>query len=399
MTNVLSKLPFPSSPPPPSASCAIPVSPIKQPQAVHRVMMHAHNKRRAEADNHHLRLPLSSTSWPTDKKQRTRTPPRIRSSSPTSVGRLSYPHKPPLNSFSIPTDAISTIISFASYAPKDTRRYASVSKSFNEASKHNIIWKPHCHCRWETKWGFNERWGRALEDYQNTSVATSLTTQADNGDIVSSCAELADNSKFWYERYLHEEKDSRRQSMREEEILHLRFDCRTWFGPHHLPTHLYKKMSKDIKYSGLRCSQGIVQFIKTPSGATYMTGHRRHTKKNAWFLEDTEKGCMLSFCTPFNGNIHPLFTYSVQRLDNWGWQMFSNYQIMRAVDIRLYSHNNAKRAIEGVDNDSDLWSDYVKAISFEERPQNTKAVRTPTDSSYTYREVPDLKEIRDFLVW
>lgn len=354
----------------------------------------AHNKRRAEEDSYYLRPLPSSISCPTTtaKKQRTPESPRSRSPSPTSVGRLSYPHKPYFNSFSIPTDAISIIVSFVSYVPKDTRRYASVSKSFNEASRHNIIWKFHCHRRWATKWGFDQRWNRSLEAYEAYQHNNSATTEVND-------ASKADNGQFWYQRYVAEEKDSKRSHILLEELTNLQFDCRSWFHPHHLPSSLYINRSKELRYSGLRCSNGIVHFIKLPSGDTHLSGHRKCNPIKGWHLEDASGKCIVSFGSLYDGTINLCNTFFVRRLDNWGWEIASNYQVMRAIDKRLYSKSDAQRASRGIDNDSLLWSSYLKCLTFEDRPANTKATRKPIDNLYIRREVPNIKEIRDFLVW
>lgn len=350
-------------------------------------IMRASRKRSAGGRSSLSSHPLAS--YPPAKIPRTQQPSRGRSPSPTSVGLLSCPTKSFPSSGFIPHDAISIIITFLSETPSETRRYALVSKSFNEASKHNPIWKLHSHRRWSTKWGFDKRWALALKDYK-ASVASAR----------HSSRIIADNrNQYWYRRYLREEKDSKRSVMKTDEILRYGFDCRFWFHPHHLPLHLYRNRSAHVKYSGLRCSEGIVRFIKPPSGDTYMVGHRRNSKKNSWFLEETKVGCLLSFRAPFDGSCSPGLTYIVQRLDNWGWQMHSNYQVMRAVDKRFYSSNDANNASGGIDNDSILWSDYLRKLSFEERPQNTEAIRMPVNNTYSRREVPDLRELREFLIW
>jgi hypothetical protein len=80
---------------------------------------------------------------------------------------------------------------------------ATVSRAFVEAFASDFLWRPLCHSRWRSKWGFAERWARALREVRPSG---------------------------WQQRYRVEEQDGERQRITVHELHTLVFDFRFWLG-------------------------------------------------------------------------------------------------------------------------------------------------------------------------
>ena len=84
---------------------------------------------------------------------------------------------------------------------------------------------------------------------------------------------------------------------------------------------------------------------------------------------------------------HPAHTMCVRRRPDWGWQFLSNQFIMRPV----YADGGSSGSIDK------LWSDYVSRLVVEVREEGV--VCTRANVQYKKRQVPDVPEIKEFLLW
>eukprot|EP00579_Thalassiosira_antarctica_P024936 CAMPEP_0202013300 /NCGR_PEP_ID=MMETSP0905-20130828/25756_1 /ASSEMBLY_ACC=CAM_ASM_000554 /TAXON_ID=420261 /ORGANISM="Thalassiosira antarctica, Strain CCMP982" /LENGTH=337 /DNA_ID=CAMNT_0048572799 /DNA_START=11 /DNA_END=1024 /DNA_ORIENTATION=- len=204
-----------------------------------------------------------------------------------------------------------------------------VSKNFHQASLSDQLWREICYTRWKGKWGFHLRWKNALKDHFY-SLEQEKTKQPSQDE-----PKPANN--FWKSRYFFEEQDATRNLILAEELETLVFDFRFWIGQ---PTVIDGRIV--VKSGLLESASSEVRFSKPTqvcerseeediSGAMWsargcLTGHPCKEPGIEWFLDELSGIVQWGFVP----NLWP--QGSVQRVDNWGWQIQNPNVVLRSID-------------------------------------------------------------------
>ena len=84
----------------------------------------------------------------------------------------------------------------------------------------------------------------------------------------------------------------------------------------------------------------------------------------------------------FETGTHRQFSLYVCRREDWGWELRSQAYVYRSVE---------NGSVDG------LWTDYSSSLIIEKRKKGIPCTRD--DIEYDRREVPDIEEIKMFLLW
>ena len=278
--------------------------------------------------------------------------------------------------------------------------------------KSNVVWRELCARRWKTKWGFEKRWKKYLDEF---SMMTTMQQPSSSSTTISLSSTTSTKTKhsvdaqqyFWMNAYNHEEADASRSHLTRQELQTMIFDYRTWFSislllnqPENmrdvLPSGLKMSLAKDVVFlSAAAAAAAAAAGTSTSLGGSISshnsalcnlmwegsTNDGRYDDHGAITGIDLMKPSSLSTAVILERLV-------VGRLPNWGWELRGSNSIFRALD----DGNNNNRHIEGGattdDEDDKLWEDLTSNMIIQERPGwITTNSRTRWETNY--REIPD----------
>jgi len=117
-----------------------------------------------------------------------------------------------------------------------------------------------------------------------------------------------------------------------------------------------------------------------PSGTIF--GMSERNNGTPFFVNDD--GSIVNIKMAFETGTHSQFSLHVCRREDWGWELRSQIYVLRSVE-----HGS----IEG------LWDDYTSSLVIEKRKKGIPCTRAGSEVKYKRREVPDSKEVKEFLEW
>ncbi|KAL7544048.1 hypothetical protein ACHAXR_013487 [Thalassiosira sp. AJA248-18] len=253
-------------------------------------------------------------------------------------------------------DCLAHILVFLATSKDDVENICVALPLFEPtASKTNIVWRQLCQLRWREKWGFRERWERALDNFEKATTSS---------------AQQHSNQHFWMQTYNDEEEDAKRNSLTRDELSAMTFDYRQWFSftlfrnqPDNmrdvLPTGLRQSLARDVTFTPTGVMHSERDWLRRLSWKT--SNHDDDRAITDVRLKLISNGCSVESLT-------------VYRLLNWGWELRGGDYLFRAVD-----GDEAGNA--------GLWEDLTTNIIVEKKPEWVDAHRGPYP--YSFREIPD----------
>ena len=243
---------------------------------------------------------------------------------------------------------------------------SEVSKYFRALALGNQVWRRICTARWKTKVGFPTRLANA-EAEATINTTTTVKTLIRGG--------------HWYRRFRAEEEDASRTTITRSELCNTTFSIRLWFKSKHQamvnPNSDPRKV-KSVLSSGLDCPSVSDDMRFLPDGS--LSGLPELYDGD--FYEMNESGSIINFGMSFEDGTHPLASLYVHRRPDWGWELRSNLYAIRSVE-----HGDIDK----------LWDDYASCLVVEKRKKGVVVTRSKI--KYKRREVPDIPEIKEFLLW
>ena len=235
------------------------------------------------------------------------------------------------------------------------------SKYFRSLALGNQLWYHICVIRWTTKVGFAARLAQAEAEVTND------TTDATNPLI---------RGGFWYHKFCTEEDDALRSTMTLDELHNSTFSIKLWFQS---KCHPEMKRIKGIAASGLDGSSLSDTMRFDVSSATIL-GMPESYGRAPFFIDDADNMSCINIRIS-----HPTFSLHVFRRKDWGWEFRSQALVVRSVD-----HGSTGSTEQ-------LWKDYASSLIIEMRGEGVPCTRGSI--KYNKREVPDIEEVKKFLVW
>ena len=184
----------------------------------------------------------------------------------------------------------------------------------------------------------------------------------------------------WYRKFRAEEEDASRTTITRSELYDTTFSIRLWFKSKHQakvnPNSNQRKM-KGVLPSGLDCPSVSDDMRFLPDGS--LSGLPELYDGD--FYEMNESGSIINIGMSFEDGTHPLASLYVHRRPDWGWELRSNLYAIRSV-------------VQG--SIDELWDD-ASCLVVEKRKKGVVVTRSKI--KYKRREVPDIPEIKEFLLW
>lgn len=230
-------------------------------------------------------------------------------------------------------------------APAELLRVSMTSKSFRAAALSNIVWKEICNIKWRTKFGYKYRMERA--ENEGATMAKD------------------ERREFWYRQYQKELKLSTTKSIDLLELQNFTWSGCRWFKIPHLkhPTHLRSGLKQPVSNNTTFDDDFVI---------------RGGDREGLYCLE---AGGAIVNAAGSNGERCPARTLYVHRLKTWGWELRSQYFVLRSVDEN------------GVDG---LWDDYKKELTIQFKEEGTVSTRDDGDEIES-RSVP--RSMENKLEW
>ena len=244
-------------------------------------------------------------------------------------------------------------------------KLAQVSKRCRALALDEDVWKCICKLRWKTKVDYATRMAKAEAEAERESCIAGI------------------NGKYWYSKFVSEERDAARTTITPSELYDTTFSVRLWFRAHSYPPEIQKV--KGVYPSGLDGHSLSDNVIFLADGT--VTGLPRKYDDHAFFEMD-EEGSIVNLGMAINLGTHRSCTLYIFRRPDWGWELRSQAHVMRSL-----SHDNIGDE-DGIDK---LWSDYASKLVVELRRKGVTCTRGK--KKYTRREVPDVPELMKFLSW
>ena len=238
-----------------------------------------------------------------------------------------------------------------------------VSKFFRALALNDQLWYRACVGRWETKVGFTARMTKAKAEAKKDTDAS------------------ISKGGYWYRKFFTEERDAARTTISQDELYSTTFSIKLWFCAPSYPSNI--KKTKGIVASGLDGNSLSDDLHFYPDGTTTILPG--HNKEHAIF-EMNEEGSIINIGATLELGIHRSYTHYVHRRKDWGWELRS-----QVFAIRSLSYQDSNDIIG-------LWSDYASKLVVEYRKKGVVCNRG-VGRKYNRREVPDIREIKKFLVW
>ena len=277
------------------------------------------------------------------------------------------------NLHDLPSDLLHTVLAFLvpstdnpAHADCALVGLSRVSKYFRALALSDQLWKPVCVGRWKTKVGYAARLANAkAEAGRDTN-----NTFAKGG--------------YWYQKFFAEERDAARTTISREELYGTTFSMKLWFQTNHHPE---MRRAKNALASGLD-GQSLSDTMRFDRSSGKLTGMpERYDVTSAFFMHEFDNNCIshINLGVPIEEGANPLSTLYVFRRKDWGWELRSQLYVIRSVQM-----------VED-QGGSTLWNDYASSLVIQKRRKGVPCRRGRT--KYKRREVPDIAEVKEFLMW
>lgn len=246
------------------------------------------------------------------------------------------------------TDLIREVATFLVDDAETILKLSCVSKScYTAILVSPQIWKTTCETRWKTKWGFCERWNKALQQSEQSQQQQQQQSQRTDGH-------------WWRETYQREEQDAKRNSITAAELHSLTFDFRFWlsqFWGHGnlLASGLKWTASQEFQFAARRSFQTNAAFSWPGQERGILQGHPSGRDDLEWFLDQDGKGMQW-------GKLPMLWPRGiVHRLETWGWEIRNPNVCLRAMDVASVTNEHGQTRVDVVKSE-DLWMDYLVSL-------------------------------------
>lgn len=255
------------------------------------------------------------------------------------------------------TDLIREVATFLVDDADTLFKLACVSKTCHGAILGSPeIWKATCYRRWKSKWGFWNRWKKALLHEEPTGT-------------------------WWRNAYVWQEIDATRNSITATELHSMTFDFRFWLSQYFgqgnlLSSGLRWTASQEFRFAprqdGSSSSNGTSStmmnihdhnptFLWPGQESGILKGHPSGRDDLEWFLHldgQTMQWGKLPHLWP-RGTVH--------RLETWGWEIRNPNVCLRAMDVQEVTNTNNEQGETTVlelvkNNGDDLWKDYCASL-------------------------------------
>ena len=241
---------------------------------------------------------------------------------------------------------------------------SQVSKSFRASALSNSIWVGICTARWKTKVGFATRLASAeAESIKDTTGHT---------------ANPLIRGGFWYGKFIIEERDALRSTITRDELSAATFSLKLWFTSKHYPD---MRRIKGALASGLDW-RSLSDDTRFDLHSRKIFGTSQPTNGTPFFINDD--GSIINIKKSFETSTHRQFSLYVCRREDWGWELRSQAYVYRSVE---------NGSVDG------LWTDYSSSLIIEKRKKGIPFTRRGRGVKYNHRELPDIKEVKEFLEW
>ena len=242
-----------------------------------------------------------------------------------------------------------------------------VSKLYRSLALGDQMWKRMCVARWKTKVGFTAR-------LANAEAEAEATKDTENAFL---------KGGYWYRKFFFEERDAARTTITRDELYDTTFSIKLWFQTN---IHPEMRRTKGALASGLDgCPLSDTARFDPSSGK--LTGMpKKYDVTSAFFIHEVDNSIThINLGLPLEEGTEPLSTLYIYRRKDWGWELRSQLLVMRSVQVE-----------EGKDG-SELWEDYASSLVIQKRKKGTVCMRGR--AKYKRREVPDIEEVKDFVMW
>lgn len=239
-----------------------------------------------------------------------------------------------------------------------------VSNFYRGLALGDQMWRHLCIARWKTKVGFAARLASAEAEAKKG---------AENVFI---------RGGYWYRKFFAEECDAARTAITREELYGATFSIKLWFQS---KLHPNMKRIKGAVASGLD-GRSLSDTLRFDSSTGKITGISEPYDGTPFFIDDA--GSIINLHVPIEEGTHPLSSLRVYRRKDWGWELRSQLYVIRSIDPEVYQTGNGTES---------LWKDYSSSLVIQKRGKGTPCTRGWT--KYNRREVPDIEEVKEFLLW
>ena len=284
------------------------------------------------------------------------------------------PYVPVTNLRDLPDELMSEVLAFLTPNADHSMRTdcgivvaSRISKFFRMLALSNQIWHPVCVGRWKTKVGFTAR-------LANAEAEAEATKDTENAFL---------KGGYWYRKFFFEERDAARTTITRDELYDTTFSIKLWFQTN---IHPEMRRTKGALASGLDgCPLSDTARFDPSSGK--LTGMpKEYDVTSAFFIHEVDNSIThINLGLPLEEGTEPLSTLYIYRRKDWGWELRSQLLVMRSVQVE-----------EGKDG-SELWEDYASSLVIQKRKKGTVCMRGR--AKYKRREVPDIEEVKDFVMW
>lgn len=259
-------------------------------------------------------------------------------------------------------DVVTNTLAFVAdaEAPEQLLQVSTISRSFRSAALSDLIWKELCARKWQCKFGYKSRMKQAELDSEkddanddprviHPSIRQYPTTPA--------------KDSFWYRRYWRELKGSSIKTISLSDLQSVSWSCCRWFKrPHRRnPTLLRSGLNKPASNHVRFCNDG---FVRGGDGDEPDAYHLLDGGAVVNMTETAEEYC-------------PGRTLQVHRTKNWGWELRSQYLVLRSID-------------EG--GPAGIWDDYICTLCTESKQPGDVSTRYGDNDKIVARVLPALME-------
>ena len=215
-------------------------------------------------------------------------------------------------------DVVSTTLSFVADAdaPELLLQMSTISRSFRTAAISDFIWKELCDQKWRLKFGYKNRMNQAnIDAKKDDANDIPLTIHPSINRYPLSSIKAG----FWYHRYWRELKLSSIDSITIAELQTFAWSGCRWFKRPHRnhPNHLRSGLKTPISNSICFCEDKVI---------------RGGEHNCPYSLEEGGSIVNTSAEHMRNQGQCPVSTLRVYRLKSWGYEMRSQYFVLRSID-------------------------------------------------------------------
>lgn len=225
------------------------------------------------------------------------------------------------------------------------------------------------------------------------NAKTEAKAEAADGDAASANeAAIIIKGSYWYRKFYIEERDAKRSNISREELYKTVFSAKFWFKAKSYPDGVLSRKERGVFPSGIDGHSLSDDLRFLPNGK--VTGLPEKYSKGD-FYDVNSMGTIVNLGMSLEHGTHPIVSLYVHRRKDWGWELRSNLHVIRSKEEEDESTNPT--AATACSNIVELWKDYVECLVVEKRRKGVATTRLRY--KYSRREVPDILEIKEFLLW